>query len=181
MLHQNRRADHECIRQTVFHATEKTATMETFEPLREIIKHQLDNCASSEAALATLGSPSTSIGTLDDEEISSHCIATEGHNQDTLFQACSISKPVACVSAAILVQQGKLSFDDKIVALLPLSVMEVLETPSTKHLLGEITIRMLMSHTLDCPSMRSRATLAIYHRLWMYSLVKVRSTPNTCI
>ena len=121
--------------------------MEAFELLREIIKHQLDNCASSEAALATLGSSSTSIGILDDEEISSHCIATEGHNQDTLFQACSISKPVACVSAAILVQRGKLSFDDKIVALLPRSVMEVLETPSTKHLLGEITIRMLMSHT----------------------------------
>ncbi|PMD58412.1 beta-lactamase/transpeptidase-like protein [Hyaloscypha bicolor E] len=121
--------------------------MEAFELLREIIKHQFDNCASSEAALATLGSPSTSIGILDDAEISSHCIATEGHNQDTLFQACSISKPVACVSAAILVQQGKLSFDDKIAALLPISVMEVLETPSTKHLLGEITIRMLMSHT----------------------------------
>jgi CubicO group peptidase (beta-lactamase class C family) len=88
-----------------------------------------------------------SIGILDDEEISSHCIATEGHDQDTLFQACSISKPVACVSAAILVQRGKLSFDNKIVALLPRSVMEVLETLSTKHLLGEITIRMLMSHT----------------------------------
>jgi CubicO group peptidase (beta-lactamase class C family) len=121
--------------------------MEAFQLLREIIKQQSDNCTSPEAALATLGSPSISIGIMDDKEIFSHCISTKGHNHDTLFQACSISKPVACVSAAILVQQGKISFDDKIVTLLPRSVMEVLETPSTKHLLGDITIRMLMSHT----------------------------------
>lgn len=46
-----------------------------------------------------------------------------------------------------LIQAGKFDLDSKIVSLLPQHIVEILETPQTKNLLKQITVRQLMSHT----------------------------------
>ena len=46
-----------------------------------------------------------------------------------------------------LIQSGNLQLDSKIVSLLPQHVVSILETPCTKELLSQVTIRHLMSHT----------------------------------
>jgi len=61
----------------------------------------------------------------------------------TLFQAGSISKPVAASAALHLVEQGKLSLDDDVN--LKLKTWKVPENEFTKN--QKVTLRRLMSHT----------------------------------
>ncbi|KAL3421583.1 beta-lactamase [Phlyctema vagabunda] len=121
--------------------------MDTFSKLEQIISNHLQHETSPAAVLVEEGTPTASIAVLDGGNITSRCISAEGHNEETLFQACSISKPVAGTAMSILVGQGKAKFEDKIVEILPRSVIERIETPSTSILVKKITIKMLMSHT----------------------------------
>ena len=61
----------------------------------------------------------------------------------TLFQAGSISKPVAATGALVLVEQGKLALDEDVN--LKLKTWKVPENDLTKE--QKVTLRRLMSHT----------------------------------
>src|SRR5205807_7121149 len=61
----------------------------------------------------------------------------------TLFQAGSISKPVAATGALRLVEQGKLSLDESVNE--KLKTWKVPENDFTKN--EKVTLRRLMSHT----------------------------------
>ena len=121
--------------------------MEFFADLDSLISSQDTTIGSAAKFLAEIGSPSVSIAILDHGSITSQCISTVGGNSDTLFQACSISKPIAGMATMRLIRAGKLQLDSKIVQLLPDRVISILETPHTKVLLQQITIRHLLSHT----------------------------------
>lgn len=117
-----------------------------WDQLEEIIG-AYDKQTNAEAVLARLGTPSTSIAILDKDRIHTKCFSTIGSNTETVFQACSISKPVAGMAAMRLVEQGLLKLDAPITGYLPPSTMQLLATPSTAHLIGKITVKQLMSHT----------------------------------
>ena len=121
--------------------------MDFFAELGQLISSNGRTNASPADVLAEIGSPSISIAVLEYGTVTSKCISTIGDDSETLFQACSISKPIAGMATMRLIQQGKLQLGDKIVNLLPKHVVEILETPQTKILLQQITVRHLMSHT----------------------------------
>lgn len=121
--------------------------MEFLADLESLISSQDTTNESAAEFLAEIGSPSVSIAILDHGSIISKCISTVGGDSETLFQACSISKPITGMAAMRLVQAGKLQLDSKIVQLLPDRIISILETPHTKVLLQQITVRHIMSHT----------------------------------
>lgn len=97
--------------------------------------------------LAKFGTPSTSVAILDDGEIEAKCYSTIGNDTETVFQCCSISKPVAAMAVMKLVSQGQLSIDEPITAYLPASTVDLISTPETVGLLSHVTLKHLMSHT----------------------------------
>jgi len=123
--------------------------MAMFAELERVISSQTEGISAQLPAdeLARIGCSSTSIAILDHGSITGHCFSTIGDNDETLFQACSVSKTIAGMTTMKLIQQGKLKLEDKIAALLPRSVIELLETPETKRLLAGVTVKHLMSHT----------------------------------
>lgn len=130
---------------------------DTLSRLRALLRQQASNSSNStitpEIVLAELGVPSASIAMLNnDGTIQADCISSVGDDSETVFQACSISKPAAGMAAMRLVQQEKLRLDAKITEYLPESTLEVLSggdfaTPLTRALAAEITVAQLMSHT----------------------------------
>lgn len=62
---------------------------------------------------------------------------------DTLFQACSISKPIAAIAALRLVEQGKLNLDTDVNQ--KLVSWKIPENEFTKE--KKVTLRRLLSHT----------------------------------
>lgn len=128
----------------------------TLKQLRNLIVHQASPSSNPTAqpgeVLAALGVPSTSIAILSNGTIQSNCISSVGDDVDTVFQACSISKPTAGIATMRLVQQGKLRLDGKIGEYLPKQTIEVLQggllaTPLTRALVEQITVKQLLSHT----------------------------------
>lgn len=97
-----------------------------------------------------LGIPGVSIAVIDDGKV----VWARGYGvrdniekspvtPETLFQAGSISKPVAALGALRLVQEGKLSLDEDVNA--KLVTWHVPDNEFTKH--EKVTLRRLMSHT----------------------------------
>jgi CubicO group peptidase (beta-lactamase class C family) len=121
--------------------------MDFFADLESLISSQDTTNESAAEVLAEIGSPSVSIAILDHGSITSKCISTVGGDSETLFQACSISKPITGMATMRLIQAGKLQLDSKIVQLLPGRIISILETPHTKGLFQQVTIRHLLSHT----------------------------------
>ncbi len=121
--------------------------MTFFAQLENLIRSQDCSCSGSGDVLAKQGCPSTSIAILDHGDITSRCISTLRDDEETVFQACSISKPVTGVAAIKLVQQGMLRLDGPITEYLPPPVLKLLETPKTNRLLHHVTIKHLLSHT----------------------------------
>lgn len=99
------------------------------------------------AVLASLGTPSISIAILDKGNIASHSISSLADDTDTLFQACSISKPLAGFVVFRLIDEGKLELHASISRYLSTEQLEQLETPQTAGLAKHITISSLLSHT----------------------------------
>ncbi|GAB7357811.1 hypothetical protein MBLNU459_g0798t1 [Dothideomycetes sp. NU459] len=97
--------------------------------------------------LADYGTPSTSIAVLEHGQISSRCFSRVGDNAETVFQACSISKPVTAMAVMRLVSRNKLSLDVPIHTYLPERIIQTLSTSQTHDLLQHVTIKHLLSHT----------------------------------
>lgn len=97
--------------------------------------------------LSQLGTPSASIAVLDNNSITAKCYSTLNNNTETVFQACSISKPVAAMAAMKLVSQNRLSLDEPITKYLSESVIKAMTTPETAQLLECVTVKQLLSHT----------------------------------
>ena len=94
--------------------------------------------------------PGLSIAVIDNFQIvwaKAYGVIEEGSatpvNPRTLFQAGSISKPVAAAGALHLVEQGKLSLDENVNG--KLKTWKVPENEFTKN--EKVTLRRLMSHT----------------------------------
>ncbi|KAK7416851.1 hypothetical protein QQX98_004909 [Neonectria punicea] len=124
--------------------------MTLFTKLDDLISSQDRHYPTSSTLLANLGVPSTSVAVLDDGVISSHCFSSVNDNEDTVFQACSISKPVTCMAIMKLIDQGKLQLESRIVDLLPEDIMEILTNEASanrKTMIENITVKQLLSHT----------------------------------
>lgn len=108
---------------------------------------RLSSHTSATSVLQDLGTPTISIAILDSETITPHCFTAGSDDTNTLFQACSISKPVASVLTFKLIEAGDLSLHASIADYLPTSAVEALETTATKGMAKFITISQLLSHT----------------------------------
>lgn len=85
--------------------------MDFLRDLESLIRAQDDSSSSVAEVLAKLGTPLASIALLDHGTITTQCYSTLNHTPETVFQACSISKPVAGLGVMKLVSQGKLDLD----------------------------------------------------------------------
>ena len=111
------------------------------------ILQDLENTIISADRLNDLGVPSASIAILDNGHIYSSVITNGNENSDTVYQACSISKAITALAVAKLVDEGRISYETKIVEHLSESTMQCLVDAETKHLLQHVTVGMLLSHT----------------------------------
>ena len=68
-------------------------------------------------------------------------------DNDTLFQACSISKPITALAVIKLCQEGKLNLDTPISQYLLSEQLSWISTPQTHLLVSQVTLRLLLSHT----------------------------------
>ncbi|MCJ1383028.1 hypothetical protein MMC17_006141 [Xylographa soralifera] len=117
------------------------------QDLENLVAGQFGSPISPAEALTRLGVPAASLAILANDEISTNTISTSNVNSDTLFQACSISKPIAAVAVFRATQAGYLSITAPITRYLSPRQLSFLETPQTKPLLQYITIEMLLSHS----------------------------------
>lgn len=72
------------------------------------------------------------------------CRVTYGDvREDTVYDVASLSKIATATQVLLLIDQGRLRLDDKIVSVLPLLAADAL----LMERLGNVTIRMLLTHT----------------------------------
>ena len=130
--------------------------MAFFKELEAILLSQDPRHTSAADALVALDAPNASIAILEKGNISAHNISTLGADSDTLFQAASISKPMAAMVVFKAVQSGHLSLDTPISTYLSPDQLSFIQTPKTADLTQHITIEMLLSHTsgLSVPGFR---------------------------
>ena len=93
------------------------------------------------------GVPTASLAILENGKISSHVITNGKENDQTVYQACSISKAITAIGVAKLVDAGKLSHDTKVREHLEQSTIDCLVDEKTSFLLSHVTVGMLLSHT----------------------------------
>lgn len=120
---------------------------EVFKRVNELLSSQLSNKTTSEAFLDHLGTPCVSVSILEKGTISWSSIGRQACNEDTIFQACSISKAIASLAVIRLVQQGKLDLDVSISKYLSEDQLSLISTPETSALVPLITLRHLLTHT----------------------------------
>ncbi|KAL0943414.1 beta-lactamase [Colletotrichum truncatum] len=118
--------------------------MAFFDKLAEIFANQTSPPSTPQKFLSSLSTPSVSVAVLDKGNIEARCFSTLGDNEETRFQAASISKPTAATAVMRLVSQGKLSLDDKVLHHLPEELFNNLGNPD---ILRQITLRHLLTHT----------------------------------
>lgn len=125
-------------------------TSTIFSQLDELIRSENDGNISTASILAKLGTPCASVAIIEDGVISSHCFSTGQENTETVFQACSISKPTFAVALLKLVDEGKIALDSRIGDLLPQDVLDILTKDASaaeSSAIKGITIAQLLSHT----------------------------------
>jgi CubicO group peptidase (beta-lactamase class C family) len=117
---------------------------------RVAFKENLGRPATLEQRMRELGIPGVSIAVIDAGKVAwarayglRDTVEKTPVTVETLFQAGSISKPVAAMGALRLVKEGKLSLDGDVNA--KLKTWRVPENEFTKD--DKVTLRRLMSHT----------------------------------
>ncbi|KAL2067910.1 hypothetical protein VTL71DRAFT_16008 [Oculimacula yallundae] len=138
-----------------------------FDRLETLIKSQSGDTQTINQIIADLGASVVSLGVLNDGHISTKVFGggsssstgdssskqtSSAYDKDTLFQACSISKPISALAVIKLCQEGILDLDAPISQYLSPEQLSWMSTPKTQHLVSEITLRNLLSHTsgLSC-------------------------------
>ncbi|KAL7942789.1 beta-lactamase/transpeptidase-like protein [Trichoderma barbatum] len=128
----------------------KQSTSTIFTQLDDLIRSGDEGITSTASILAKLGTPCASIAVMEDGIISSHCFSTGQDNTETVFQACSISKPTFAVALMKLVDEGKIELDSRIGDLLPQDILNILtkdKSAAQSSIVKGITIAQLLSHT----------------------------------
>lgn len=117
---------------------------------RAVLKENLGREATIEQRMRDLGIPGVSIAVIDGGKVawtraygSRDTVEKTPVTVDTLFQAGSISKPIAALGALRLLKEGKLSLDDDVNA--KLRSWRVPDNEFTQD--EKVTLRRLMSHT----------------------------------
>ena len=117
---------------------------------RVALKENLGRPATLEQRMRELGIPGVSIAVIDEGKVAwarayglRDTVDKTPVTVETLFQAGSISKPIAAMGALRLIKEGKLSLDDDVNA--KLKTWRVPENEFTKD--EKVTLRRLMSHT----------------------------------
>jgi CubicO group peptidase (beta-lactamase class C family) len=132
-----------------------------FYELETLIRAQSAEGKSAQGILAELGTPIVAVAVLDHGEITGHVIGSSNDgaarnvpeseqstmNKDTIFQACSISKPITALAVIKLCQEGTLDLDAPISQYLDSEQLSWISTPKTLPVVSEITLRLLLSHT----------------------------------
>lgn len=121
--------------------------MDFLDKIEALICAQKQSGLPAAEVLAQMGTPSTSIAILDHGAISARTLSIVGNDTETVFQACSISKPITALAIMKMVQAGALRLDASITEYLPTASLELITTLATRELVGRITIKQLMSHT----------------------------------
>jgi len=93
------------------------------------------------------GVPTASVAVLEDGKISSFVITNGQENSDTVYQAASISKAICSLGVAKLIDDGKLSYDTKVVNHLDQALIDCIVDERTENLIQHVTIGHLVSHT----------------------------------
>lgn len=129
-------------------AAQRMRKIETCIPDAVVVDNAPPVCHTLQERMAAFGVPGVSIAVLHDGAID----WTQGYgvrgpggkpvDERTLFQAGSISKPVAALAALRLVQEGRLTLDGDINGQLTSWKVPALETGDNK-----VTLRQLLSHT----------------------------------
>lgn len=101
----------------------------------------------SPASLIDAGVPTASTAMLSEEKVSTHVITSGSEDEDTLYQACSISKAITALAVAKLIDQGHLTYDTKVADHLPQNMTDLIADEKTKHIFRYITVGHLLSHT----------------------------------
>jgi CubicO group peptidase (beta-lactamase class C family) len=139
---------------------------DVFEDLEQLIKTQSSNLTSpsTQEALVDMGTPTVSVAIMDAGHTTSKVLGSPTqYNNDTLFQAASISKAVTALALIKLCQQGVLDLDAHISSYLSQEQLSWISTPRTLALVSQITLRQLVSHTsgLSCHGFPGYPTTAI--------------------
>lgn len=136
-----------------------------FDRLEALINLQSSDDKSIQQNLAGTGAPIISVGVLEDGNITAKIlgspqpkepfatIATATQfDKDTLFQACSISKPITALAVMKLCQEGTLDLDAPISQYLSHEQLSWISAAKTLPLVSQISLRLLISHTagLSC-------------------------------
>lgn len=120
------------------------------DQLEAIITANLPAGTSVADALAFYDAASLSIAILDNGKVESRCYSNSGYNEETVYQAASISKAINALGVMRLVEQGVLKLDDTIKDLLPEDLLNAIVGGSPeghRPLVEAITVKQLISHT----------------------------------
>lgn len=124
--------------------------MDIFEHLKDILKAQDETQTSLNSAVAALDTDCASVTILENGKISATTLSASSkssYNNETIFQACSISKAITALGVIKLVQEGKLDLDASITKYLSASQLDLISTPHTQKHISLITLRLLLSHS----------------------------------
>lgn len=113
---------------------------------------QLQDIAKDMFSLSRLqdnGVPTASIAVLNDGKIDTHVLTSGREDNETVYQAASISKAICALAVAKLVDDGKLSYETKVVDHLDAELVDVIvgKDQRMRELMQHVTIKMLLSHT----------------------------------
>lgn len=128
-----------------------------FERLETLVKSQFAETTPVENPLAELGAQNVSVAVMDAGKVTANILgapkvkvgnhSTASLNNETIFQACSISKSITSLAVIKLCQEGKLKLDSPISDFLSQDQLRWVSTPMTFELASGITLRQLLSHT----------------------------------
>ncbi|CZR69844.1 uncharacterized protein PAC_19744 [Phialocephala subalpina] len=143
--------------------------------IENLIQAQSTEERSIHDILVDFGTPFLSLAVLDEGKITAKVIgcpdahemtdsvATNVLDNDTIFQAASISKPITAMAVMKLCQEGALDLDTPISKYISQEQLAWISNPITLPLVSQITLRHLFSHTsgLSCHGFTGYATVPI--------------------